>query len=157
MLLLPDEHREALQILLEFLSKVAEQVHHNQMSIRNISVCLAPSLFYSTYGPGSACSSNSNSTPSKPLVSPKRKKGTGIPDAKELYATKASHDCLQFLIREHTTLFRISQESLEKCSFNYMDQSIPLYREHLGSDSNQSWLEYQSECTNALLKEARKE
>ncbi|XP_026474254.1 rho GTPase-activating protein 7 isoform X3 [Ctenocephalides felis] len=154
LLLLPDEHREALQALLEFLGLVAEQVHHNQMTIRNIAVCLAPSLFHYAHKHGYSYSLAYNGTPTK---SPRRKKGSGIPDAKELNATKASHDCLQFLIQKHKTLFRVSEECMEKGSFSYMDQSIPLFREQLGSDSNQSWLTYQYECTNALLKEARKE
>lgn len=45
-LLLPDEHREVLQHLLEFLSNVAENAVYNQMTANNLAVCLAPSLFH---------------------------------------------------------------------------------------------------------------
>lgn len=45
-LLLPDEHREVLQHLLEFLNNVAENAAYNQMTANNLAVCLAPSLFY---------------------------------------------------------------------------------------------------------------
>lgn len=45
-LLLPDEHREVLQHLLEFLSSVAENAQYNQMTANNLAVCLAPSLFH---------------------------------------------------------------------------------------------------------------
>jgi deleted in liver cancer protein len=45
-LLLPDEHREVLFILLEFLSSVSENSMFNQMTANNLAVCLAPSLFH---------------------------------------------------------------------------------------------------------------
>lgn len=45
-LLLPDEHREVLQHLLEFLHNVAENSEYNQMTANNLAVCLAPSLFH---------------------------------------------------------------------------------------------------------------
>lgn len=45
-LLLPDEHREVLHHLLEFLNNVADNAAYNQMTANNLAVCLAPSLFY---------------------------------------------------------------------------------------------------------------
>lgn len=45
-LLLPDENREALKILLFFLRDVVAFVEENQMTPTNIAVCLAPSLFH---------------------------------------------------------------------------------------------------------------
>lgn len=45
-MLLPDENREVLQILLYFLSDVTAAVKENQMTPTNLAVCLAPSLFH---------------------------------------------------------------------------------------------------------------
>ena len=45
-LLLPDEHREVLHLLLTFLEKVVQNSSLNQMTANNLSVCFAPSLFY---------------------------------------------------------------------------------------------------------------
>ncbi|KAM8899793.1 rho GTPase-activating protein 7 isoform 2-T2 [Spinachia spinachia] len=45
-LLLPDENRVALRVLLLFLRDVVACVDENQMTPTNIAVCLAPSLFH---------------------------------------------------------------------------------------------------------------
>lgn len=45
-LLLPDENRMALRVLLLFLRDVVACVDQNQMTPTNIAVCLAPSLFH---------------------------------------------------------------------------------------------------------------
>lgn len=45
-LLLPDENREALKMLLYFLRDVVACASENQMTQTNIAVCLAPSLFH---------------------------------------------------------------------------------------------------------------
>uniref|UniRef100_A0A0R3QFN5 Rho-GAP domain-containing protein n=1 Tax=Brugia timori TaxID=42155 RepID=A0A0R3QFN5_9BILA len=44
-LLLPDEHREALQTLLYFLHDIAKHSATNSMTPQNLAVCFAPSLF----------------------------------------------------------------------------------------------------------------
>uniref|UniRef100_A0A4W5M075 StAR related lipid transfer domain containing 13b n=1 Tax=Hucho hucho TaxID=62062 RepID=A0A4W5M075_9TELE len=45
-MLMSDENREVLQMLLCFLSDVTSSVEENQMTPMNIAVCLAPSLFH---------------------------------------------------------------------------------------------------------------
>ena len=45
-LLLPDEHREVLFSVLEFLSEIADNSKYNQMTANNLAVCLAPSIFH---------------------------------------------------------------------------------------------------------------
>lgn len=45
-MLLPDENREALKMLLYFLRDVVACASENQMTQTNIAVCLAPSLFH---------------------------------------------------------------------------------------------------------------
>lgn len=44
-LLLPAEHRATLHILLTFLSSLAANAEHNKMSVQNIAMIMAPSLF----------------------------------------------------------------------------------------------------------------
>lgn len=109
LLLLPDEHREALETLLDFLSHVASNSPYNQMTASNLAVCLAPSLFHFSHtssgdagGGGSLSSNRSNS------VSPRRRKTVGIPDQRELSENKAAHDCLLYLIKAHRELFMVS-------------------------------------------------
>jgi deleted in liver cancer protein len=128
-LLLPDEHREALFALLDFLCQVSSRSNVNQMSASNLAVCLAPSLFH--LGNGSAWSSShphggsaGGSTPSSPVtshnrsssVSPRRNHHqssatsasvVGLPDSKQLGQNKAAHDCLLFLIKHYRQLFAV--------------------------------------------------
>lgn len=111
-LLLPDEHREALFTLLDFLSRVSCRSHVNQMSASNLAVCLAPSLFH--LGNGSS-QGGAGSTPPSPVtsqrsssVSPRRNHQSstmGLPDSKQLGQNKAAHDCLLYLIKQYHQLF----------------------------------------------------
>lgn len=121
-LLLPDEHREVLQYLLEFLHNVASHAMINQMTSNNLAVCLAPSLFHGTF----------SAPPRSTSVSPRRRKPTGMPDSRELTETRASHDCLTFMIENYRKLFSISNEKVQRCNFNYMEESKPVPLEALG-------------------------
>ncbi|XP_015585731.1 uncharacterized protein LOC107263255 isoform X2 [Cephus cinctus] len=148
LLLLPDEHREALETLLDFLNQVASNSPYNQMTASNLAVCLAPSLFHFNHN-NSNVSNRSNS------VSPRRRKTVGIPDQRELSENKAAHDCLLYLVKMHRELFMVSSDMLTQCHFNYMEESVPVALEELGSELKQDWRGYLCACTTALLKEAR--
>jgi hypothetical protein len=101
LLLLPDEHREALQTLLEFLCQVSARSACNQMTASNLAVCLAPSIFHLHHVSSSTSSSRSSS------ASPRRRKTVGVPDQRELGENRAAHDCLLYLIKEHKDLFMV--------------------------------------------------
>lgn len=103
LLLLPDEHREALETLLDFLNQVASNSPYNQMTASNLSVCLAPSLFHFNHNTSANVTSNRSNS-----VSPRRRKTVGIPDQRELSENKAAHDCLLYLIKTHRELFMVS-------------------------------------------------
>ncbi|XP_043257733.1 uncharacterized protein LOC122400368 isoform X2 [Colletes gigas] len=148
LLLLPDEHREALETLLDFLNHVASNALYNQMTASNLAVCLAPSLFHFNH-------SNTNVTNRSSSVSPRRRKTVGIPDQRELSENKAAHDCLLYLVKMHRELFMVSSDMLTQCHFNYMEESVPVALEELGSELKQDWRGYLYACTTALLKEAR--
>lgn len=101
LILLPDEHRDALLILLDFLYQVAQHSYVNQMSASNLAVCLAPSLFYWTHSSSGTCSIRRSSS-----MSPKRLQKSGtFPDVKELGQNKAAHECLYYLIKHFRDLF----------------------------------------------------
>ncbi|KAI4501331.1 hypothetical protein M0802_003704 [Mischocyttarus mexicanus] len=147
LLLLPDEHREALEALLDFLNHVASNSVYNQMTASNLAVCLAPSLFHFNH-------SNTNVTNRPSSVSPRRRKTVGSPDPRELSENKAAHDCLLYLVNMHRELFMVSSDMLTQCHFNYMEESVPVALDELGSELNQDWRGYLKACTTALLKEA---
>ncbi|BET00952.1 START [Nesidiocoris tenuis] len=142
LLLLPDEHREALQFLLQFLADVAAFAPTNQMTASNLAVCLAPSLFHW------------NAVPARTTTASPRK-NNGVPDPRQLGHNKAAHDCLLALIKNHKEVFNVCDELLAQCHFSYMEESIPVSLEDLGSDFGQDWKGYLNACQAALMKEAR--
>lgn len=143
-LLLPDENREVLAALLEFLTLVANNAQYNQMTASNLAVCLAPTLFSTVISNGLASVSSS----------PRRgKKNTG-PDQKELQEAKSSQECIIFMIDNYKEIFTVNPERLSKCNFGYMEESTPVTIELLGRGMFfQNWRDYLQECCNATIKE----
>jgi deleted in liver cancer protein len=88
-------------------------------------------------------------------VSPRRKRPTGIPDAKELAETRASHDCLTYLILNYRQIFTISSEKISKCNFGCMEESRPRPLESLGEELQSNWCGYLYECTKATMREVK--
>ncbi|XP_070502714.1 rho GTPase-activating protein 7 isoform X3 [Chironomus tepperi] len=143
-LLLPDENREVLLMLLEFLHQVAAKSEYNQMSPNNLAVCLAPSIFQNGV--------HSNT----PTASPRRKRATGVPDAKDLDANRASSQCLTYLIMNFKKVFFITCDKINRCNFSYMEESRPVTLEALGDAVQLSnWRSYLYECVKATIKEGR--
>ncbi|XP_053674131.1 uncharacterized protein LOC128724430 [Anopheles nili] len=146
-LLLPDEHREVLHLLLTFLERVVRNSSLNQMTANNLAVCFAPSLFYLLSGNRYTA------------ASPRRKKtgpGSGAPDEKELSEAKASHECLAYMIDRFQSLWTITSEQMRRCNFNYMDESKPVPLASLGMEMHvQNWRGYLSESINECLREGR--
>ncbi|XP_051834833.1 rho GTPase-activating protein 7-like isoform X1 [Antechinus flavipes] len=106
-LLLPDENREALIILLFFLRDVVRFVEENQMTPTNVAVCLAPSLFHLT----SVTSFRSdNPTSSR---SSQRKYHVGKPDQRDLSENLAATQGLAHMIAECHQLFQLPTSYLE--------------------------------------------
>ncbi|XKL64602.1 hypothetical protein PGB90_004688 [Kerria lacca] len=150
LILLPDEHRDALLILLEFLHQMAQNSYVNQMSANNLAVCLAPSLFYWTHATTNCNIRRSSS------MSPKRLQKSGtFPDVKELGQNKAAHECLYYLIKNYQDLFVISDDIMTQCHFEYMDESVPVSLDELGEELQQDWRGYMNMCHIALHKEIK--
>lgn len=141
-LLLPDEHREVLNVLLEFLHQVADHNKENRMPASNLGMCFGPTLLNTVCGSG--------------MSSPKRRKGTGVPDARELSETLASQNCLTFLIQNYRKIFMVPKDKMAKCNFGYMEESKPVTLEQLGTGLQvHNWRGYMYECTSATIKEGR--
>ncbi|KAK6101320.1 RhoGAP domain family protein [Brugia pahangi] len=95
-LLLPDEHREALQTLLYFLHDIAKHSATNSMTPQNLAVCFAPSLFQ-------LCGSRLSN------ISPTRRHKTigaaGLPTEREIKESRAAQECLVQMIEHCTKVF----------------------------------------------------
>ncbi|XP_065337317.1 rho GTPase-activating protein 7 [Cloeon dipterum] len=172
MMLLPDHHREVLQLLLSFLGLVASHSRSNQMTASNLAVCFAPSLFYhssapltpttsidlsggSTGGSGSGGGELSRGGSPRARGSKRAKLGSGSPDARELAESRAGHDCLHFLINNHEELVHVNQELFNSCHFTSMEESVPLPLDQLGADLGQDWRAYMQSCINGMHKELK--
>jgi len=127
-LLLPDEHREALFALLDFLCQVSSRSDVNKMTASNLAICMTPSLFnlgnsgaWSSsshpHGVGSAggpvtssynrLSSCRNHRKSSSRVTSAAVVGI-LDDLKQVGQNcKAAHDCLLFLIDHYRHLFAV--------------------------------------------------
>ncbi|KAG8227526.1 hypothetical protein J437_LFUL008398 [Ladona fulva] len=147
LLLLPDENREVLQTLLDFLAQVASHSNENQMTVSNLAVCLAPSLFHHHH--------QGRSTSQRPASTEALSTTPGMPDPRELSQSRAAHDCLHFLLREQNSLFRVPEEMLLCCRFSSLEESIPVSLSELGSEMGSDWRAYLKACIASLLKEVR--
>ncbi|XP_045519508.1 stAR-related lipid transfer protein 13 isoform X1 [Pieris brassicae] len=147
LLLLPEEHLEALQSLLIFLAEVAEHSAVNQMTASNLAVCFAPTLLrlhHTIPHTGSTKEGNSNRT----IIE-------SVADQRQISESRAAHACLLLLIQKHQQLFLAPADMLARCKFNYFEESVPVALEELGADFNQDWKGFQQACIKALLKEAK--
>ncbi|KAM9729439.1 stAR-related lipid transfer protein 13-like isoform 2-T2 [Menidia menidia] len=113
-LLMPDENREALQMLLYFLRDVTSLVEENQMTPMNLAVCLGPSLFH--------LSILKNETLSPRSI--QRKYTTGRPDQKDLSENLAATQGLTHMITECQRLFQIPEEMITQSRNSYMEAEL---------------------------------
>uniref|UniRef100_A0A8C5EX80 Rho GTPase activating protein 7 n=1 Tax=Gopherus evgoodei TaxID=1825980 RepID=A0A8C5EX80_9SAUR len=109
-LLLPDENREALKILLFFLRDVVAFVEENQMTPTNIAVCLAPSLFHLN-------------TLRRESSSSSRKYSLGKPDQRDLSENLAATQGLAHMIMECNRLFQMPDYCLDQCYDDLYEQN----------------------------------
>ena len=104
-LLLPDEHRLVLHLLLSFLNDVSKHSKTNQMSSINLATCFAPTLF--SFGNNLKISSN------------------GMPDIREIEEQRKAMDILAFMIDHVRYLFLIPDELHQACHFSYIEIGEP--------------------------------
>uniref|UniRef100_A0AAZ3R386 StAR-related lipid transfer protein 13 n=1 Tax=Oncorhynchus tshawytscha TaxID=74940 RepID=A0AAZ3R386_ONCTS len=146
-MLMSDENREVLQMLLCFLSDVTSSVEENQMTPMNIAVCLAPSLFHLNIL-------------KKDNLSPRamqRKYTTGRPDQKDLNENLAATQGLAHMIIECNRLFEIPHEMVTQSRNSYVEADLHAPTlEELCRQQEEDDASYQTESRlQELLKEAR--
>jgi hypothetical protein len=110
-LLLPDENRLVLHLLLSFLNDVSKHSKTNQMSSINLATCFAPTLF--SFHNTNKISSN------------------GMPDVREIQEQRKAMDILAFLIDHVRLLFLVPNELHQACHFSYIEIGEPCTLEEL--------------------------
>uniref|UniRef100_A0A915PG27 Rho-GAP domain-containing protein n=1 Tax=Setaria digitata TaxID=48799 RepID=A0A915PG27_9BILA len=149
-LLLPDEHREALQTLLYFLHDIAKHSATNSMTPQNLAVCFAPSLFQ-------LCGSRLNS------ISPTRRHKTigaaGLPTEREIRESRAAQECLVQMIEHCTKIFIVpSSPGFERDKGNEYCKGTELdapFLTELGLSQDGNYKTYLLQKARELLKEHR--
>ena len=160
MMLIDDENRDVLQCLLYLLHDIAQYhtihkvrkirgswtfISHNiklqlsafylkklKMDVRNIAICLAPTLLnmnnFKDLGASSHITSSASASPTSPIS-----KDTAALMNRQC---NASLDCLTMMIENPKRVFQIPNESFTKCQFTKMDYTTSLtLTELLGSFS----------------------
>ncbi|CAF0883637.1 unnamed protein product [Rotaria sp. Silwood1] len=110
-LLLPDENRLVLHLLLSFLNDVSKHLKTNQMSSINLATCFAPTLF--SFHNYNKISSN------------------GMPDLREIQEQRKAMDILAFMIDHVRLLFIVPNELHQACHFSYIEIGEPCTLEEL--------------------------
>ncbi|CAF0840891.1 unnamed protein product [Adineta ricciae] len=110
-LLLPDENRLVLHLLLSFLNDVSKHAKTNQMSSMNLATCFTPTLFSFT---------NYTKTSTN-----------GMPDLKEIEEQRKGMDILAFMIDYVRLLFIVPLELHQACHFSYIEIGEPCTLEEL--------------------------
>ncbi|XP_018325604.1 rho GTPase-activating protein 7 [Agrilus planipennis] len=136
LLLMPDEHREVLQVLLSFLENIASCAPVNQMNESNLALCFAPSLFQFSQ-------------------TVQNRQNMGTPHPRELAENKAAQECLLYILKNRNILFSIPKELINQCKSAEVKDSIAMTLSELGSDFTNGWRGYLQECQSALLKETK--
>ncbi|XP_014425341.1 rho GTPase-activating protein 7-like isoform X3 [Pelodiscus sinensis] len=145
-LLLPDENREALKILLFFLRDVVAFVEENQMTPTNIAVCLAPSLFHlNTLRRESSSSSRSS----------QRKYSLGKPDQRDLSENLAATQGLAHMIMECSRLFQMPDYCLDQCGDDLYEQNGLCEKATLTASVGHSMLISLENAMQDLLRDAK--
>ncbi|KAL4717044.1 hypothetical protein ACJJTC_016931 [Scirpophaga incertulas] len=127
LLLLPEEHLEALHSLLVFLSECARG--RAACDTRRTHVTWFGCLYSSTAPEGA--------------------------DQRQVGESRAAHACLLLLLSARRRLLLAPRDMLARCKFTYFEESVPVALEELGADFNQDWKGFQQACIKALLKEAK--
>ncbi|XP_067903570.1 stAR-related lipid transfer protein 8 isoform X2 [Heterodontus francisci] len=144
--LMPDENREVLQSLLYFLSDIAS-VQQNQMTARNLAVCLAPSLFHLNV--------------LKKETSPRLIRRRGVlskPDQRDLSENLAATDGLGHMIGECKKLFQIPHDIMVQSQNSYIAADahpLPMegFRRH-PEGRVKDYMDYMEDRIQGLLREA---
>lgn len=129
-LLLPDENRLVLHLLLSFLNDVSKHSKTNQMSSINLATCFAPTLFSFYHynhshmhsidlndSSSTSIRKNSQSTLSSNIV--------GMPDWREIQEQRKAMEILAFLIDNVRLLFLVPEELHQACHFSYIEIGEP--------------------------------
>jgi hypothetical protein len=130
-LLLPDENRLVLHLLLSFLNDVSKHSKTNQMSSINLATCFAPTLFsFHNYHHNidmidlpSSIRKNQQS-----IISPNI---MGMPDWREIQEQRKAMEILSFMIDNVRLLFLVPDELHQACHFSYIEIGEPCTLEEL--------------------------
>lgn len=130
-LLLPDENRLVLHLLLSFLNDVSKHSKTNQMSSINLATCFAPTLFSFRNYHNNIDVGDLPSTIRKNHQSVLSPNIMGMPDWREIHEQRKAMEVLAFLIDHVRLLFLVPDELHQACHFSYIEIGEPCTLEEL--------------------------
>lgn len=150
MILLDDENRDALQCLLYLLHDISRHHDVHKMDVRNISICLAPSLLNMNNNLKDLASIPASIATSP--TSPVYKDPTQLMQRQ----CNASLECLSLMIENPKKIFQIPNEAYTKCQFTKTDYSVSLtLNELLGNYSTSMLNMYLTDRIEEMIKELK--
>jgi hypothetical protein len=155
-LLLPDENRLVLHLLLSFLNDVSKHSKTNQMSSVNLATCFAPTLFsfhnYNHHDMTDLSSTSARKT-SQQAILPSNI--MGMPDWREIQEQRKAMEILSFLIDHVRLLFLVPDELHQACHFSYIEIGEPCTLEELARRVSETTTAGTSTTISALNKYRR--
>ena len=146
-LLLPDENRLVLHLLLSFLNDVSKHSKTNQMSSVNLATCFAPTLFsFHNYHhvdmiDSPPPSSSATRKASHPCVT---NNSIGMPDWREIQEQRKAMEILAFMIDHVRLLFLVPDELHQACHFSYIEIGEPCTLDELARRVSETATGYNS-------------
>nr|ACI90382.1 StAR-related lipid transfer (START) domain containing protein-like protein [Philodina roseola] len=137
-LLLPDEHRLVLHLLLSFLNDVSKHSKSNQMSSMNLATCFAPTLFSFEHYQKSSSTSQ------------------GMPDFREIHDQRKAMEILAFMIDHVRQLFLVPNELHRACHFSYIEIGEPCTLDELARRAKRtnSYQSFINRCIVEMIRES---
>jgi hypothetical protein len=131
-LLLPDENRLVLHLLLSFLNDVSKHSKTNQMSSVNLATCFAPTLFsFRNYNHNIEMIDISSTSIRKTQQAIVPSNVMGMPDWREIQEQRKAMEILSFMIDHVRLLFLVPDELHQACHFSYIEIGEPCTLEEL--------------------------
>ncbi|CAF3848314.1 unnamed protein product, partial [Rotaria magnacalcarata] len=159
-LLLPDENRLVLHLLLSFLNDVSKHSKTNQMSSINLATCFAPTLFSfynynNTHNHSIDLTDSASASMRKHSQSMAASNIVGMPDWREIQEQRKAMEILAFLIDNVRLLFLVPDELHQACHFSYIEIGEPCTLDELARRISEATTSITSTTTPTINKYRR--
>ncbi|KII70536.1 Rho GTPase-activating protein 7 [Thelohanellus kitauei] len=138
-----DENREALYLILDCLRMIAQNSSVNNMTSRNLAVCLVPSLTHTIFSDSESLALSSVSM-SRASYQKNDSALRGV-HLTSLVDSNSNMACtLAYLIDNFDEVFKAPKDLLDRCGVSPYQNVIPMRLEMLGQNENEPFGNYET-------------